>query len=261
MTIFFEQHGSGNDIVLIHGWGMNGHVWQPIIDVMARHYRVTVIDFPGHGRSRDYSGSYSLRTVAEQIAQVAPPQATWVGWSLGGIVSMEAALAWPDAVKGLVLVGTTPKFVQSTDWQDGMPPELLNSFSGDLSSNYKQTLTRFLSLQLGDDREFRQIAKVLRQQIFQYDAPDQKALLGGLKLLKESDLRARLIQITQPSLVVHGDRDRVVPEGAARYLADKIPDSGLQIFSGVGHIPFLAQPKKFMSHVDEFFQTRVMANV
>jgi len=254
VTIYYEQHGSGPDIVLVHGWAMNGHVWAPVVKELAKKYRVTIVDLPGHARSSDEAPDpFTLESLAETIVELVSP-AIWVGWSLGGMVSMTAAQRWPDKVSGLVLVGTTAKFVQSEDWKHGMPSALLSAFASDLGNDYQKVITRFLSLQIGQDSDSRELLRQLRKQVFQYPAPETEVLLAGLGLLQQSDLRADLPKVCQPALVVHGGYDRLVPEAAARHLIDYLPDGRLALFPTAGHLPFLSQPADFIERFDEFCQ-------
>lgn len=260
MTIYYEQHGSGPDIVLVHGWGMNGHVWGPTVKALSENYRVTVVDLPGHARSNnEVPDPFTLELLAETIVELVSP-AIWIGWSLGGMVSMTAAQLWPDKIEGLVLVGSTPKFVQSDDWKDGIPPALLSTFASDLGKDYQKVITRFLSLQVGEDDDSRQLLRQLRKQIFQYPAPETDVLLAGLSLLRQSDLRMSLPEISQPTLVVHGGYDRLVPEAAARYLVDYLPKAHLVLFAKAGHLPFLSQTTDFIQRVGEFYDRCLLSS-
>ncbi|MEE8379313.1 MAG: alpha/beta fold hydrolase, partial [Gammaproteobacteria bacterium] len=87
MSLFTQTTGQGPDLVFLHGWGMNGDVWESVTPSLAKNYRVTTVDLPGHGRSVDKLDDYSLKNLAKQVMDVTPPGAALVGWSLGGLVA------------------------------------------------------------------------------------------------------------------------------------------------------------------------------
>ncbi|HHQ4923588.1 TPA: alpha/beta fold hydrolase, partial [Aeromonas veronii] len=87
MSISVEQFGQGPDLVLLHGWGMNGAVWHGIARQLASHYRVHLVDLPGFGNSPLADEvDYSLPWLAEQVAAILPQKCHLLGWSLGGLV-------------------------------------------------------------------------------------------------------------------------------------------------------------------------------
>ena len=96
------------DLVLLHGWGMNSAVWSGFTRRLAERWRLTLIDLPGHGAS-PYRGETVLQQWADACLESAPQRAVWLGWSLGGLVALEAALratgAFPAVVSYMVSVG------------------------------------------------------------------------------------------------------------------------------------------------------------
>lgn len=252
MTIYYEQHGHGPDVILVHGWGMHGGVWSDVTHELSTHCRVTVPDLPGHGRSRAVPPrEFTAETLAGEVQQVLSGPAIWVGWSLGGFVALAAAQRFPRSVTKLVLVGATPKYARSADWPHAMSPEVLQQFALNLERDYVATLTRFLSLQVaaGEDRG---VLRRLREEMFRYGEPPPAALHAGLRLLRQEDRRASLPGIAPPALVIHGDRDRFVPVGAARFLAAQLPQARLELVPGAGHAPFLSHPAYFLEKLKSF---------
>ena len=80
----------------------------------------------------------------------------------------------------------------------------------------------------------------------------EQALLDGLNILEEADLRTVLSAIKIPVLIIHGDSDQLCPVGAARYLHQHIPHSQLRIFPNCGHLPFLTREEEFNQALDDF---------
>jgi len=252
MTLYYEAHGHGPAVVLVHGWGQHGGIWTDVARELAAHARVIVPDLPGHGRSRNFlPREFTAEILAGEVQRVLPGPAIWVGWSLGGFVALAAAQEFPHAVAKLVLVGATPKYVQGDGWPHGMPVSVLEQFARNLEQDYVGTLTRFLSLQVAAGEE-RAVLRRMREEMFRYGEPPTTALHAGLRLLKEDDRRAALRGIAQPALVIHGERDRIAPPGAARFLAEHLPSARLEMIPGAGHAPFLSHPAEFLEALKGF---------
>ena len=249
MRLWHEQQGSGPDLLLVHGWGMHGGVWGDLPASLARHFRVTTLDLPGHGRSRTPLAAQSLGDFTDAVVELCPTPAVWLGWSLGGLIALDAALRHPEKVAKLVLVSATPKFVQAPDWPHAMPAEVFAEFARSLTHDYRATLLRFLSLHVGGSADGRALLKQLRAQIFTHGDPQPEALAAGLAILGQTDLRARLAEVRAPTLVVHGSHDRLAAPGAAEYLAAHLPQARLLRVEGAGHAPFLSHPAQFAQAV------------
>lgn len=243
--LYTESEGRGTELVLLHGWGLHSGIWDSLIPRLASHLRLTRIDLPGHGRSRHVPMPDSLGELSRRVMDATPPHAVLLGWSLGGLVALRAALDTPARLRGLVLANTTPRFVAAPDWPEGMPPEQLQEFADGLTGDYRETLRRFLSLQVRSDEAARAVLRRLREVLFAHGEPDTASLGKGLELLRGSDLRTELGAIHLPTLVLAGGRDRLTPPGAGEYLARAIPGARLQVFPKSAHAPFV-------SHVDEF---------
>ena len=99
------------EMLVIHGWGMHSLVWDDVMPALLEHFQVTVVDLPGLGRSPIPGGDYTLDYLVEHVLAIAPAQAVWMGWSLGGMVAMRAASQHPERVSALISVASTPKFV------------------------------------------------------------------------------------------------------------------------------------------------------
>ena len=89
--IWWQTIGEGDcHLVLLHGWGLNAQVWDCITPQLASHFTLHLVDLPGYGRSGGF-GAMSLEAMAQRVLEQAPPQAVWLGWSLGGLVASQVA--------------------------------------------------------------------------------------------------------------------------------------------------------------------------
>lgn len=255
MSLHVEVTGRGEPLVLLHGWGMHGGIWAEVAKELAQHFKVHVVDLPGHGYSeKDNAGSpvFILDSVVNELAARLTDSVGLLGWSLGGMVAQRWAAHKPEQVQKLVLVASTPCFANRADWTCGMPSETLEMFSAELERDYAATLRRFLALQVRGSEGERELLAVLRERLFSRGEPDLDALRGGLEILRSADLRALLPQIGQPALVIAGERDKITPPQASRYLAQMLPDARLIEVKGAAHAPFLSHPQVFVEHLKSF---------
>jgi len=252
VPLFYKTQGSGPALVLLHGWGMNADVWDDVVPMLAKSHRVTTVDLPGHGRSGDAGDDYSLPAQAQRVAEILPPDATLVGWSLGGLLALQLVLDFPRRIKALVLVASSPRFVRADDWPDAMQAEVLQGFAGELQTDFKKTINRFLAIQALGSEHAREELRLLRERVFAHGEPERKALASGLEILMTADFRARLSQIACPALLISGERDTLFPAQAARCTQALIADARLSVICGAGHAPFLSHAEDFVSVLQEF---------
>ena len=236
--MFIETRGTGPALVLIHGWAMHGGVFAPLVERLQSRYQLHLVDLPGHGRSRDDTTPLALAALAEQIAERVP-QALWLGWSLGGLVALQAAQKIPSALRGLIMLCASPRFVRDDDWPQGMDASVFANFADELGRDYRGTLDRFLMLEAQGSDHVRTELRLLREQLFAHGEPTTTALCAGLRLLQDSDLRAGLSTLAMPSLWIAGRRDRLVSPAAMRVAAEQAPASHYAEIASGGHAPFL----------------------
>jgi pimeloyl-[acyl-carrier protein] methyl ester esterase len=188
------------------------------------------------------------------VLAAAPANAAWLGWSLGGLVAMRAALLAPARVGALLLLASTPCFVRRPDWQCALLPALLDAFAADLQQDYLRTLNRFLALQVRGSENSGAVLRVLRTRLLEKGEPAPAALRAGLDILRNTDLRDEVGALSCPTLVVAGERDTLVPVAAADATADLMPNAGTAVVAGAGHAPFIARPEVMASLIHDFLQ-------
>ena len=256
MSLHVETYGKGADLVLIHGWGMHGGVWQPLLRHLSPHFRLHTVDLPGMGFSRPLEHG-QLQAYAEQLATVIPADADICGWSLGGLIAMRLAVLRPELVRRLVLVGATPCFTnraESPTWSDGVDEQVFRQFASQVAQDYQSTLIKFLTLQCMGADNARGTVKQLRESFAARPVPTMESLQRTLRILLENDLRAEIGDLQTPTLLIHGDRDRLAPVEAARWLAQHLPAGSLRVIAGAAHAPFLSHPASFTEALLQFLQ-------
>ena len=251
MQPYTQTSGTGPDLVLVHGWGLHGGIWDGLVPLLAENFRVTCVDLPGHGRS-SWQGERTLDAMTGAILSVVPAPAAWLGWSLGGLVAARAALMAPGNVIALVTIASTPCFVRKPGWESAMLPDLLDAFAAELAQDYVRTLNRFLALQVRGSNSYGDVLKTLRARLLEHGEPDAAGLRAGLEILRTADLRASLENIDCPALLLMGERDTLVPVTAGRAASELLPDARLEVIVGAGHAPFIAQPEMVAARVRRF---------
>ena len=248
MSLHIEIAGQGPDLVLLHGWGMHGGVWNPVKDRLAERFRLHVVDLPGFGFSQTIM-PYDLPGLVEAIAPHVPKNIALCGWSLGGQVALQWALDRPQQIGKLLLLSSTPRFIQEPGWDAGIALETFEQFAAGILNNYQPEMTRFLSLQAQGGEDARETIRELKQHFFQRPPPSAAALQAGLDILLESDFRAVAKSIPISSCVLHGGRDRVVPVHAGEWLAAQLPKAQMHRQEQASHAPFLSHPEWFVEKV------------
>jgi pimeloyl-[acyl-carrier protein] methyl ester esterase len=253
--IHVEAAGEGPALVLLHGFAMHGGVFAPLLPALTPRFRVHVVDLPGHGWSSPMPSTNPAAIVAmiDAATSAIDEPIVVVGWSLGGQVALQWALARPDRVHKLVLVATTPSFITRENWRCALAAETLARFGDELRVAYRMTLLRFLTLQVQGTACGRRTLAQLRATLFDRGEPSRESLAATLELLATTDLRPSLPAVVTRALVVAGARDTLVPLAATRALAEALPHATHTTLAGAAHAPFLSHPASFRDALTAFF--------
>jgi pimeloyl-[acyl-carrier protein] methyl ester esterase len=254
MTLHIDKLGRGPvSLVMLHGWAMHGGVMAPLVEALENRCTMYVVDLPGHGYSRDCGIPLEPSACAAAIAAKTPP-AIWLGWSLGGLIALTAALDMPRQVRGLAMLCATPKFVRDASWSYGNDASLVRQLATDLENDYHATIERFLALEAMGSADPRAELRHLRTLVFARGEPNLRVLQEGIQILDNSDRRAALPDLAVRSAWIAGRRDRLVPPQAMQWSASQCAGSYQEI-EHAGHAPFFG-------HADVVAQAlqRLLAN-
>jgi pimeloyl-[acyl-carrier protein] methyl ester esterase len=161
-----------------------------------------------------------------------------VGWSLGAMQALEAAMTIDLA--GLVLVAGTPQFVRGGAWELGWSPRILQRMLRVLDTDPDGLL---------DDFERSMFTPGEERVLFPRET-DSDTLAAGLRYLDEVSLLGRVEGIECPVRLLHGGADRLIPVAAAKRLAAALPHADLTVWEEAGHAPHLTQPDRFRAWLD-----------
>lgn len=251
MNVFTEVVGRGPSLALLHGWGLNGAVWNGLRDTLAERFTLHIVDLPGHGHSKG-AATATITTMADAVAAAIPKHSHVLGWSLGGLIALDLARRHAERIDKLILVATTPSFLQRDNWPHAVSPAVLADFGSGLSNDYAATIRRFLALQVLNTPNMRDTITGLHKAITSRGNADLVALDAALEILRATDLREQVEQISQPTLVLQGDHDALTPEPAARWMADHLPNSRYMMMAHAAHAPFLSHRDAFLRELDSF---------
>ncbi|AKU12101.1 BioH protein [Azoarcus sp. CIB] len=162
--------------------------------------------------------------------------------------------AIPNGWTRLILIGATPCFVArdgDTPWPYGLDAATVAAFNASFATDPAGTQKKFIALQsLGDARR-RAVAADLAAALADAGPAHAPGLSCGLELLANTDLRACVPEILQPTQLIHGAGDALMPLAAAQWLARQLPNARLTRFDDCGHAPFLSRPLECASLIAE----------
>ena len=262
-SIAYAEAGSGPVLLLIHGMGGNFENWQEVIEPLARRHTVIAPDLPGHGSSAPGSGDYSVGALAaglrDLLVALGHERATLVGHSLGGGIAMQFAYQFPEMVERLVLVssgGLGPE-VSPVLRAAALPgADTFIAATAGVGNRVGSTIGRGLSA-IGL-RPNADVAEVLRGYGSFTDPVRRAAFLGTVRAVigtggqrVEAGDRLYLAEAV-PVMIVWGAADRIIPVHHGEDAHRHIPGSRLELFDGVGHLPQLEAPLRFVTVLEDF---------
>ena len=276
-------------LLLLHGWGMNSQVWEPVREALESKYHLLWVDLPGHGFNRHLAAK-NLSHIVDLIAAVIPDNTHLLGWSLGGLVAQAVADKVPQKISSMTMVTSTPRFSQSEDkgWQHAMSEEVLNRFADNLKQDTEKTLKGFIALQFIGVKNAKQAQNKLIEHILNSekmpkkwggvfdklnrtvlldtnqdqnnelvnnpsDIPTQEALDTGLAILKHADLRK--LSPSNPQHWIFAEYDRLIPKEVIKDLISLRPDAEITLLEKAGHAPFITHPEAFLNCVNYFIDS------
>src|SRR5262245_22876835 len=230
-ALYCATYGSGVPLLLLHGLGVSGALFQPLIPALAARYQVIVPDLRGHGQSRCLPGPDSAERLADDIDNLLDllgiTSCYTLGYASGGAVAQQLARSRPGRVRGLALVCAYAR--SATTIREHIHSRLRPELFRLLGSAGVGRLAAHIGSPRGAPADtFAFVSDAMATNDGRRIAPIARSLLFF-------DSRPWLKQITCPALVVAGAADTITPPRAARELASGLPNSQIHIIPRAGH--------------------------
>jgi 3-oxoadipate enol-lactonase len=241
MTLHYEVAGAGPAIVLTHSFLCDGSMFAEQVPALARSHRVLNVDLRGHGRSGPAESPYTIYDLVADVIAVLDAErvesAIWMGLSIGGFLSLRAALTHPGRVRALILLDSDAgaesalkklKYAAMKWLLESLGPRCI--------------VPAVMPIMLG--RTTLRSRPQLRQRYRHLfgDVRVKSACRGIEAITSRDDLLGRLGEITVPTLVLVGEEDRALPPWRSRRMADGIAGAQLVVIPQAGHLASAENP-------------------
>jgi pimeloyl-ACP methyl ester carboxylesterase len=250
IAIGFDDEGSGEPLVLVHGHPFDRSMWRPQIEHFSRSgWRVIAPDLRGYGESTLVPAKTTLETFARDIAALLDhlgiDGVVLGGISMGGQIVMEFHRLFPERIRALVLADTSPQ----AETEDGKrlrndtADRLLREGMGPFA---EEVLPKMIAP--ANIEALPAVAEHVRAMMRRSSPEGAAAALRGRA--ERPDYVEMLRRIAVPTLVVVGRDDEFTSVGDARRMQERIPDATLVVVDGAGHLPNLERPTEFNSALE-----------
>lgn len=229
-------------LLCVHGSGGRAENFLHQLAGLQDHLNVAAIDLPGHGQTP----GPGLESIADYAAWLGdflaagPLRPVLLGHSLGGAVIMQLALERPHLARGLILAGTGSRLKVLPAILEGVLNDFLTTVRLIVQSGYAPGAE----------------AGVLELGVKQMAQTDPTVLHGDFSACDRFDISARLGEVRLPAWCIVGGQDRLTPVKYSQFLVDKLPEAGLSIIEGAGHMAMLEKPQAFNEAVLDFMARR-----
>lgn len=252
-------------LLLVHGMAGSSATWRDVAPALARDFTVIAPDLMGHGSSAKPRHDYSLGAFAsglrDLLVALRVPRATLVGQSLGGGVAMQFAYQYPERCERLVLVNSGG-LGEDVSWllriftlpgAEYLMPVLFPSFVRDAGDSLRRKLGSFGLRAPHMEEEWRGYASLTDPETRQAFIKTLRAVIdiGGQSVSAHD--RLYLAELL-PTLIVWGDKDRIIPVSHAHDAHEAMPGSELVLFEHAGHFPHVEEPARFVQVLVDFLE-------
>lgn len=239
---------AGQPLLFVNSLGSDLRIWDRVVSDLAADHRCLRYDARGHGQS-DAAEPYDLDTQTADLFAVLDgvgvESATVIGISVGGLIALNAALTRPGRVAALVLCDTAARIGSEASWNERID---LVEASG-LERLAPTLAERWFAPGFAE-----RAPGVFQGHAAMLAATSEAGYLGTCRLLRDSDLRARVGTLACPALVLTGERDVATPPGQGRGLAEALPHGRFAEVAGAGHLPCVEAPAAVSRLVRDFLQ-------
>jgi len=264
--LFYKDWGHGRPVVLIHGWPLDADMWEYQMPALAEAgYRTIAYDRRGFGRSDQPWGDYDYDTFADDLKAVLDTldlqNVTLVGMSMGGgeIARYMSRHGGARVSKVVFISAITPYLLKTDDNPDGVDADVFEDMKEKLNKDRADFLQTFGKQFYGIGFLDKPVSQAqLDGDFARAYAASQKATVDCVTAFSETDFRDDLAQIHVPTLIIHGDADKVVPiEASAERTAAALPNAEYIVYEGGSHGLVVSEKDRVIEDLLSFIQEGV----
>ena len=238
VELYYEDHGAGQPLVFLHGWGTSGRVWSAQLPDLIKDHRVITVDWRGCGRSERPAMGNTIANVARDILEfidvLALPAPVLAGSSIAGAFVIEAARADPARLGGIVLVDAGVHYFSRG--MDEQMQDLLAALGADLAGTVAAMIPNWYRPGASAAMHDWTVRQILDSGVFIDQLIADQA---------RYDPRARLGELDLPVTFLHGALDAEIPRRIPQECAALIPGAEVIVIDGAGHMAQQDQPELF----------------
>src|SRR5262245_45324609 len=255
--IYWDEQGTGEPLLLIMGLGYPSVMWFRTRPLLAQNYRTIALDNRGVGRSDTPPGPYPISLMAADAAAVLDAagveSAHVYGVSMGGMIAQEFTLQYPNRIRSLILGCTAPGGPHAVRAEADVIAFLMQRQAG------KEEALEAAVPFIYDPNTPRQLIDediAMRRNWL----PKQEAYIAQLQGILAWEAYSRLDQIRVPTLVIHGETDRLIPCANSKLIAERIPGAELLLLPDAGHIYATDQAELSQAAILDFLTSQTNAS-
>jgi pimeloyl-ACP methyl ester carboxylesterase len=266
IEVFYQDLGTGRPVVLIHGWPLSSQLWDYQLAELPKHnLRVIAYDRRGFGKSSQPWDGYNYDTFADDLKAVLDTldlqNVTLVGMSMGGgeIARYMSRHGGARVSKVVFMSAITPYLLKTDDNPDGVDADVFEDMKEKLNKDRADFLQTFGKQFYGIGFLDKPVSQAqLDGDFARAYAASQKATVDCVTAFSETDFRDDLAQIHVPTLIIHGDADKVVPiEASAERTAAALPNAEYIVYEGGSHGLVVSEKDRVIEDLLSFIQEGV----
>lgn len=249
----YDEAGDGPTVFLVHGLGLNRHMWQWQVDALKSHFRVVTYDLLGHGESANPEGAVRMNDMISQLRDLmdslAIERGGLIGFSLGGLIVQAFTLEHQDQVQALVILNAA--HARTREQRDAIMRRVRQAKAAGPSATVDDALARWFTPECAAEQP--ELLDRVRTWVADND-PGVYPKMYELLAVADQGLETRIEAIECETLVMTGELDHGNSPAMARRMAEIIPNGRAEILPGLKHMALMERPEVVHSFMFPFLQ-------